>query len=181
MSSHKKTTSGQLHFPDYPEFTPNLTPSEIFRLGSFGGTYWRDIHSKVTGKNYTGKHKEFPESWWEGIPEDNLTRDMSDYSAEINKYGVRVGSSLEYWEEHGWIHAQDPYGWVQWYCRFYAGRRTADDSRQIKRWLGLAGPRGRFRLALERKIREAKAKRAKNISEVSPKVRQTLQHWAVKL
>ena len=29
-----------IHFDDYPDFTPNLTPEKIFRLGSFGGTYW---------------------------------------------------------------------------------------------------------------------------------------------
>jgi hypothetical protein len=23
------------------------------------------------------------------------------------------------WEQSGWIVAQDPYGWFQWYCRFY--------------------------------------------------------------
>lgn len=29
-----------IHFKDYPDFTPNLTPKEIFKLGSFGGTYF---------------------------------------------------------------------------------------------------------------------------------------------
>ena len=41
-----------IHFSDFPNFTPNLTPSEIFMFGSFGGTYWRPIHSSITGKNY---------------------------------------------------------------------------------------------------------------------------------
>ena len=44
--------NGKLFFPDYPDFTPNLTPSEIFQRGSFGGTYWRPIYSRVTKKNY---------------------------------------------------------------------------------------------------------------------------------
>ena len=30
-----------LYFSDYPEFKPNLTPKEIFQMGSFGGTYYR--------------------------------------------------------------------------------------------------------------------------------------------
>ena len=36
-------------FKDYPEFTPNLTPKQIFLLGSFidQGGYWRNIYSDV--------------------------------------------------------------------------------------------------------------------------------------
>ena len=32
-----------IKFKDYPEFQPNLTPREIFKLGSFGGTYWLSL------------------------------------------------------------------------------------------------------------------------------------------
>ncbi len=42
----------ELVFEDYPEFRPNLTPREVLHLGSFGGTYFRNIYSSVTGKHY---------------------------------------------------------------------------------------------------------------------------------
>ena len=29
----------KISFADYPEFTPNLTPRQMFQMGSFGGTY----------------------------------------------------------------------------------------------------------------------------------------------
>ena len=32
----RKNKHGNIVFRDYPEFTPNLTPKEIFQLGSFG-------------------------------------------------------------------------------------------------------------------------------------------------
>ena len=64
---------------------------------------------------------------------------------KINKYGKKVGTTLKFWEDKGWMEKQDPYGWVQWYCEFYLGRRSVDDERQISRWKKLAGPNGRFR------------------------------------
>ena len=32
-------------------------------------------------------------------------------------YQAKCGASLEEWEGSGWMRAQDPYGWFQWYCR----------------------------------------------------------------
>ena len=40
-------------------FNPNKTPSEIINEGVFGGTYFRDIYSGVTGKLYRNSWKEF--------------------------------------------------------------------------------------------------------------------------
>ncbi len=126
------------------DFKPNLTPSEMFKLGSFGGTYWRPIYSTIVNKNLNNKHLKFPKSWWQGInPETHLTN--PNYNKAVNKYKVKVGTDLKYWEDKGWITKYDPYGWVEWYCNYHQGRRSPDDERQIKRWLGLAGQQGRFR------------------------------------
>ena len=175
--NNKKVKEKTIRFKDYPEFRPNLTPRKIFLLGSFGGTYWRPITSKVTNKSYKNKHKEFPKSWWKGIPNKWLTSPVCDLS--INNYGVRSGTSLRFWEKKGWMNKQDPYGWVQWYCRFYKGRRTPDDKRQIKRWLAFAGPKGRFKKRLVNMIKNKKTKY--NDYTVSPVIRQGLQHWAYRL
>lgn len=164
-------------FKDYPEFQPNLTPREIFKLGSFGGTYWRPISSGVTKKKYKNQHLEFPKSWWKGIPEDMLT--SSTCNKNINYYKAKSGTSLLYWESKKWIDAQDPYGWVQWYCRFYNGRRSPDDERQIDRWLRFTGPKGRFRVRLINMIKKKKKKW--NDTSVSPVIRQGLQQWAYQI
>ena len=50
-------------------------------------------------------HREFPASWFAGLPE-------SRYNSR--KYGVKAGQDQVFWEQHGWINAQDPRGWVQW-------------------------------------------------------------------
>jgi hypothetical protein len=160
-----------LVFEDHPLFRPNLTPYEIFKLGSFGGYYFRPIYSSVANKHYKNVHKEFP--WAKSLDPSLLTQ--PEQIASINRYNVISGTSLEYWESKGWIKKQDPYGWVQWYCRFYAGRRSPDDTRQIKRWLAFAGPNGRFRRHLMNKIKTTKNLNNKSIS---PIVRQGLQHWA---
>ena len=183
-----KNKKGNIVFKGYPIFRPNLTPFEVIKMGSFGGTYFRPIESFVTKKKYRDHHLNFPKSWWEEIPDEKLTN--LKYNKKINKYGVRCGTSLEFWELKGWISEYDPYGWFHWYCNFYNGRRIKpyqdkngelidEDQRQIDRWDGVAGKKGRFK---NRLINMIKAKGAKyNDFKISPVIRQVLQHWAVEL
>ena len=174
-----KKVNGKIFFKDYPEFKPNLTPREIFKSGSFGGTYWRPIKSKFFSTELRNAHKQFPNSWWKGIQDEHLTRPFDKYDKSINKYGVKVGTTLAFWESKNWIKKSHPYGWVEWYCDFYMGKRGDDDERQIKRWQGVAGQRGRFMRFLVTQI--LKKNGTWNDENVSPKIRQTLQHWAYKL
>ena len=175
MPKTRKRANKRIHFKDYPDFLPNLTPREMFKLGSFGGTYWRPIRSTVVKKNLKNIHKKY--KWWKGIPEDCLS--SNEYDKKKNKYGVKVGTSLQFWEGKGWINKQHPYGWVHWYCDFYKGKRCSDDERQVKRWRNLAGGRGRFMRFLVTQIIKKKSKW--NDETVSPKIRQVLQHWGYKL
>lgn len=175
----KRNRKGELLFEDYPEFRPNLTPRQIFQMGSFGGTYWRPIYSSVTNKNHKNSHLKYPQYWWSGIPDNHLTTEWENYDKNINKYKVKVGTTLEFWEEKDWITKYHPYGWVQWYCDFYLGKRGPDDERQIKRWVRTAGPKSRFRLALINEIKRKKS--TYDDFTISPARRQTLQHWGYKL
>lgn len=163
--------SKPLIFQDHPEFKPTLTPRQIFELGSFGGTYWRPIHSRVTGKNYKNEHKKFP--FLKDLPDSIMTKPYNEYDKSLNRYGVKVGTTLEYWEDKGWIRLDssgkcpDPYGFIQWYSNFYSGRRIPDeDARQIKRWQAMT----RFSKRLENLQKQGKD---------SPAIRQTLQHWGI--
>lgn len=166
-------------FDDHPEFTPNVTPMEMFKLGVFGGSYFRPIHSAVVGKQLSQQHEEFRKlGWWEGIPDEMIA--STSCVPSRNMYKVAAGSSLEDWESKGWIVEQDPYGWVQWYCRFYAGRRSIDDARQIDRWNKYTGPKsGRWRKNLINKLKAAGAKF--DDPSISPVIRQGLLQWAYML
>ena len=42
-----KRVNGEIYFSDKPNFRPNLSPRQMFKLGSFGGTYWRPIKSSI--------------------------------------------------------------------------------------------------------------------------------------
>ena len=99
------------------DFRPELTPPELLRLGIFGGKYMTDCRG------------EFPEEWF---AEAKLSPDRCDPS--LNYFGVSASQPLSVWRAKGWICPDDPRGWFQWYCRYYRGRRTADDRRQIRRW-----------------------------------------------
>ena len=124
-------------------------------------------------------HKKYPKSWWKDIPEKHLITPFEKYDKSINKYKVKVGTPLEFWEDKGWIEKSHPYGWINWYCDFFIGKRCEDDERQIKRWKGLASKKGRFYGFLITQITKKDGRW--DDEKISPKIRQTLQHWGYKL
>ena len=95
------------------EFTPNISPIDVIKKGAFGGTYFRDIYSGVTGKFYKNSWKEFSEL--KSIDGKYYCSDF--YDVKLNCYGVEVETSLKFWESENWIRPIDPYGWFQWYFR----------------------------------------------------------------
>lgn len=176
---HRRRRDGSILFSDHPDFRPNLTPEQCIRAGIFGGVYFnpRGGRPGILGDRVDVDASEFPASWFSGLPRDAYA--ARRYVASRNRYGVVAGSNQALWESKGWIDARDPRGWFQWYCRFYLGRRCDDDARQIRRWQGVAGVRGRWRNFLVRKISEAEARAGAGAgASVSPVVRQTLLHWA---
>lgn len=170
---------GCLSFPDHKSFQPSLTPREIFRAGAFGGTYYRPIVSKTAKCSYdVGVHLEFPPDWFEGLDISHMVT-SEVYRKDVNKYGVKSGNDLDFWENKGWMREQDPYGWVQWYCRFYLGRRTEDDIRQVSRWVKAIGDKGRWRTFLVGQC--VKSGKTWDDCTASPVTRQTLLHWGYEL
>jgi len=176
--------NGYLNFSDFPDFTPNKTPEEIIREGCFGGSYYRPLYSRKLGFTIVDDHLELPTSWTQDLNLDSyLTSPL--YNPDINKYKVACGQTIEEWEEAGWIdHRYDVRGWLQWYIRFYLGRRCGDDQRQISRWRKCVGKTGRFRRALLKKYVTMGVKEVfddgedEETKEVSPVVHQTCHHWA---
>mmetsp|Transcript_40067 Transcript_40067/g.125426 ORF Transcript_40067/g.125426 Transcript_40067/m.125426 type:complete len:107 (-) Transcript_40067:940-1260(-) len=65
------------------------------------------------------------------------------------------------------------------YCRFFQGRRTTDDARQISRALKCMGPTGRFRIQLMNKV--IRGNTTFDDRRISPVIRQSLQHWGYEL
>ena len=159
------------------DFKPNLTPRQMFKMGSFGGTYWRPIKSKFFNGELKNQHKKY--TFLKDIPNNVMTKPFDEYDVKLNKYKKKVGTTLKFWENKGWMRESHPYGWVQWYCDYYSGKRSPDDERQIKRWQQLAGPNGRFRKWLVTMILKKGGKWDDH--SISPAIRQTLQHWGYKL
>ena len=131
-------------------FRPDLTPKEMLELGVFGGKYMTDCGD------------EFPKSWFA-----KAKLSPEKYDKKLNFFGVRASQTLAEWRRKGWIHKDDPRGWFQWYCRYYMGRRHADDERQIKRWVKMR----RHIVWLQGACR---------VGDVTcrPRQRQALLHWA---
>ena len=103
----------------------------------------------------------------EGIDKKYYASDFYDVS--VNKYDVECGTSLRFWENKGWINKIDSYGWFQWYFRYWKGRRSEHDQRQINRWNRTVS---RFKGILTQMIGEGRD---------LPKIRQILLHWGYEL
>ena len=134
-----------------PDFTPELSPAEMLALGVFGGRYMTDCVD------------EFPAAWFKGA---RLSPRRADPA--LNYFGVAASQPLAVWRAKGWIAAEDPRGWFQWYCRYYSGRRLPEeDARQIKRWK-----------AMRRHVRQIQMNCAPGDIFCRRRQRQALLHWA---
>jgi hypothetical protein len=134
----------------HPDFRPELTPKEMLALGVFGGKYMTDCAG------------EFPADWFEGARLRAARHDPA-----LNYFGVNASQPLAEWRRRGWIHPDDPRGWFQWYCRYFMGRRSADDVRQIRRWR-----------AMRRHLAQIKQNCRPGDLTCRRKQRQALLHWA---
>lgn len=134
----------------HPLFTPQLTPRQMLALGVFGGKYLTDCRG------------EFPASWFTRAKLSPARRDP-----RLNFFKVNASLPLSAWQRKGWIHPQDPRGWFQWYCRYYMGRRTSDDRRQIRRWRAIA-----------RHVAAIRAHCTPGDLECRRRQRQAALHWA---
>jgi hypothetical protein len=134
----------------HPDFRPELTPKEMLAMGVFGGKYMTDCAA------------EFPAAWF---AKAKLSPARPD--PRLNFFNVAASQPLAEWRRKGWLHDEDPRGWFQWYCRYYMGRRCADDERQIGRWR-----------AVRRHIAQLKKHCRRGDLTCRPGQRQALLHWA---
>ena len=119
------------------EFRPLLTPSEMLQEGICGGSYF-GVQKLQGDQDYLSLFKTLGDI-------DPTLYLGSKYRPKLNKFKVRSGMPFEYWVDMKWMHADDPYGWFEWYIKYFNGRRHPDDDRQIRRWQDFAGTSGRWR------------------------------------
>ena len=134
----------------HPDFRPELTPEQMLAMGVFGGKYMCDCR------------EEFPAAWFAAAKLSPQRRDP-----KLNFFGVDASQPLAEWRRKGWIHEDDPRGWFQWYCRYYMGRRSPDDERQMRRWR-----------AVRRHVAQLRKHCRRGDLLCRPGQRQALLHWA---
>ncbi|WNE41910.1 MAG: hypothetical protein AD073_000245 [Mycoplasmataceae bacterium] len=132
-------------------FYPELTPPEMLNYGIFEGKYLNDCEN------------EFPEEWFF----DSRHKRSKKQNSELNFFKIKSRLSLNHWREKKWIIGDDPRGWFQWYCRYYLGRRTLYDKKQIERWK-----------SFKRHLGQIKKNCKKNDLSCRPRQRQALLQWS---
>lgn len=148
---------------EHPDFLPDYSPIEMFKLGIMGGNYFDPT---------VGDWTEFTPQEFADELKSSLEVEMyasGFYNRKLNAFGVRSGLTYEEWMANGWIKPQDPFGWVNWYVNFYYGRRSDDDLRQIRRWVSFK-PRHTATL-----LRTGSPENLKH----GHRTRQNLLHWGI--
>ena len=146
------------------KFEPYLTPKDILLNGALGGSYFGRRELKGD-HDYQSLFKETLSD----IP--TIYYLQPKYNTKFNLFKIKSGMPYDYWKDKGWMHNDDPYGWFEWYLKYFNGRRHSDDARQIHRWEGVCGVNGRWRNRLYKNIYET------GNWQVSPRIQQSLLHW----
>ena len=124
------------------DFGANKTPVEVIRQGAFGGTYFREIYSSVTEKWSKKSWKEFDQ-----LKDTDQKYYCSDYyDVIVNKYGVKCGTSLRFWEMKVGLIKQ---------ILMVGFSGILDDKRQINRWKNIVN---RFRSKLIKMNKDVNSK-----------------------
>jgi len=134
----------------HADFRPELTPKQLLALGIFGGKYMTDCAA------------EFPDDWFE-----RARLCPAKHDADLNCFKINASQPLSVWRANGWIYHEDPRGWFQWFCRYYMGRRCADDQRQVRRWR-----------AIRRHLVQLQRNCERYDMSCRRRQRQALLHWA---
>jgi len=66
-------------------FEPNLTPKQIIKMGSYGGTYFNPTNHEIKID-----YKEFPSEWFDGISKKYYL--SSKYDRNINFFKMKIGN-----------------------------------------------------------------------------------------
>ena len=147
------------------KFKPILTPKGIFNCGAFGGSYF-GVRTELQG-DY-----DYQSLFEEVLKDVSPEKYLSDrYDVKKNMFKIKSGMPYAYWKDKGWMHEDDPYGWLEWYLKYHNGRRHPDDERQIQRWREFCGVNGRWRKRIYKRIEET------GDWKVSPRIQQSLLHW----
>ena len=139
-------------FEDRPDFTPNLTPAQVIRAGTWGG-------SPSPARRETGRSG--PCDIDEGRFRTKWFGTLAAASIAIEGRARRICTASRLDRRNsigrkGWIDARDQEGWFQWYCRFYLVPRGPGPEKTTGRFQveGRVRRKGRWKRNLINKIIE---------------------------
>ena len=83
------------------DFGAYKTRVEVIKEEAFRGTYIRDIYSGVNCKWCRKSWKDFNEL--KNIDQNHYC--SNHHGVSVNKYNIKCGTSLRFWESSGWINS----------------------------------------------------------------------------
>jgi len=146
------------------KFNPMVTPAKMLKMGVFEGKYLNDCYN------------ELPIEWYN----DAKNRLSIVANPKLNAFGIKSRLSLGEWRRRKWIadDSQDVRGWFQWYYRYWLGRRSDEDKKQIARWRSFTRHNGQIVASINRMKPSERPITREQKRNHRPKQRQALLQWA---
>lgn len=100
-------------------FAPSYTPMEMIEMGIMEGGYIRAI-------------KGIPSKY---MKPKTVLKERNTFDGSLNHFGIKSRQSKKEWKKKGWLTKNSPNGWLEWYIKYFEGRRLdKEDATQIGRW-----------------------------------------------
>jgi hypothetical protein len=108
-------------------FRPFYSPQDMLNLGVFGGSFFGPDRAMKLIPKFT----QF--MLFSGVPISSYA--LAIYNQGINYFNVSLDPMNRTFSMPIGLKRMHPFGWFEWYCKYFYGEESKADEHRIKQWV----------------------------------------------